>query len=157
MLEGVDADGDLLDVGCANGYLLECLVHWGRERGRVLTPHGIDLGPRLIGLAKARHPGLAANFHAADIHDWHPPRRYRFVYSIVHVVPESLLVPYARGLLDRVVAPGGRLILGAYGSRSASLPPFDVAGHLASHGVVVAGHAVGGDPPLTAFAWVARP
>ncbi len=29
ILEAVEGDGDLLDIGCANGYLLECLVAWG--------------------------------------------------------------------------------------------------------------------------------
>ena len=30
ILEAVDGDGDLLDIGCANGYLAECLVEWAR-------------------------------------------------------------------------------------------------------------------------------
>ena len=28
ILEAIHESGDLLDVGCANGYLLECLVEW---------------------------------------------------------------------------------------------------------------------------------
>ena len=42
ILEAVTGDGDLLDIGCAVGYLAECLVEWGAERGVRLTPHGID-------------------------------------------------------------------------------------------------------------------
>ncbi len=38
ILDAVEGDGDLLDIGCANGYLLECLVAWGAERGLALTP-----------------------------------------------------------------------------------------------------------------------
>ena len=33
ILDGVTENGDILDVGCANGYLLDCLVRWGSERG----------------------------------------------------------------------------------------------------------------------------
>jgi len=41
-------DGDLLDVGCANGLLLETLIVWAREEGFVIRPHGIDLVPELV-------------------------------------------------------------------------------------------------------------
>ena len=33
ILEAIEGNGDILDIGCANGYLLECLMIWGRERG----------------------------------------------------------------------------------------------------------------------------
>ena len=38
VLDAIDEDGDLLDVGCANGYLLECLAEWGRDKGVALAP-----------------------------------------------------------------------------------------------------------------------
>lgn len=154
ILEGIAGDGDLLDVGCANGHLLRCLVDWGAERGLKLTPHGVDIGVRLIAEAKRRHPGLEANFHCGDAWTWSPPRRYRYVYSVYDVSPDDLLDRYVRHLLDHVVAPGGRLILGAYGSRSAGTPPFDIPGFLAENGFAVAGQARGGTPPLTVFAWL---
>ena len=42
ILNAVSDDGDFLDIGCANGYLLECLVTWGQERHVRLTPYGVD-------------------------------------------------------------------------------------------------------------------
>ena len=42
ILDAIESAGDLLDIGCANGYLLECLMEWGRERGLELTPYGLD-------------------------------------------------------------------------------------------------------------------
>jgi hypothetical protein len=30
--DGVDRDGAFLDIGCANGFLLECLVAWLRRK-----------------------------------------------------------------------------------------------------------------------------
>src|SRR5262245_18750715 len=61
LLAAIEKDGALLDVGCANGFLLECLLQWSQPRGLTLTPHGIDMGPRLVELARARLPLYAAN------------------------------------------------------------------------------------------------
>jgi hypothetical protein len=33
--DAIDSDGIFLDVGCANGYLAECVVAWCAERGRL--------------------------------------------------------------------------------------------------------------------------
>jgi len=154
ILGAIDTDGDILDVGCANGYLLECLVAWGREKGLVLTPFGLDIGPRLIDLAKRRMPQFADHFWVGNGWDWLPPRRFRYVYGLYDCVPVGYLAEYAERLLQRAVAPGGRLILGAYGSRSRLEEPFDIAGFLHATGFVVAGTATGSSPPLTRFAWI---
>jgi hypothetical protein len=154
ILEAIGGDGDLLDIGCANGYLLECLVAWGAERGLNLTPFGVDIGPQLIAETQRRLPQFADNFWVANAWDWRPPRRFRYVYTLYDVVPEELLAPYAQRLLERVVEPGGRLIVGAYGSRSRGAPLFDVAGLLADAGYRLAGQTTAGDPPIVAFAWL---
>ena len=134
ILDAVDSDGDFLDICCANGYLLECLVEWGRLRGVVLTPYGLDQGPRLIELARKRLPQYTDNLAVGNAWDWQPARRYRYVYSLYDCVPRDYLADYVRRLLSRAVALGGRLIIGAYGSRSRGLPPFDVPGFLRSAG-----------------------
>ena len=154
ILEAMTADGDFLDIGCAVGYLSECLVEWGAEHGLRLTPHGIDLGERLIGEAKRRLPACADNFRVANGWDWRPGRRFRYVYTLSDCVPPEMLREYVERLLERLVEPGGRLILGSYGSRSRGTPPLPLTEMLASFGYAVAGQASGGDPPLTAFAWI---
>lgn len=154
ILDAVTADGDIVDVGCANGYLLLCLVQWAAERGCRLTPHGVDIGPRLIEEAKARLPQFAANFQVANGWDWRPDRRFRYVYTLYDCVPVTHVGEYAERLLERAVAPGGRLIAGAYGSRSRGQAALDIGGALRSHGLAIAGESTGGDPPLTRFAWV---
>jgi SAM-dependent methyltransferase len=154
MLNAVDADGDFLDIGCANGYLLECLMAWSQERGITLTPFGLDQGARLIALARQRFPAFADHFFVGNAWDWNPPRQFRYVYTLYDCVPEEYLGAYLGRVQRRVVMPGGRLIVGAYGSRSRSIPPFDVAGFLRALGWEVAGTAMGGDPPVTVFAWV---
>lgn len=138
LLAAVDRDGDFLDAGCANGYLLECLVVWAAERGITLTPHGVDAGARLIALARQRLPRHAANFHIANLWAWQPPRRYRYVYTLIDCVPDEHGQEYVRRLLDRAVEPGGRLIIGDYGSRSRGIPARGCDAHVL--GVPGAGH-----------------
>jgi len=57
--EAVDRDGMFLDVGCASGYLMECLERWTRERGLAIAPYGLDIAPELADLARRRLPHWA--------------------------------------------------------------------------------------------------
>lgn len=156
VLDPVKAGGELLDIGCANGFLLECLIKWGRGRGLEVTPYGLDISAPLIELAKKRFPENVANFYVANAWDWKPPRRFQHVYSLYDCVPPDFLEEYVERLLARVVAPRGQLIIGAYGSLSEETPPYDIAGFLKSRGFTVAGTAQGGAPPITSFAWIDR-
>ena len=154
ILEAVDRDGDFLDTCCANGYLLECLVGWARERGVTLTPHGLDLGEGLVALARERLPEHSANIHQGNAWDWAPDRRFDYVYTLLDIVPEDYLPEFIDRLELNVVAPGGRLILGSYGSRSRGHEPSDVRALLESTGRSPAGSSAGGEPPIASFAWV---
>lgn len=156
ILDAVPSDGELLDTGCANGYLLECLVCWGRERGVTLTPYGLDQGRRLVELARQRQPHVAGHFFVGNAWDWTPPRRFRYVYTLLDQVPPEYLGPYLHRLLAHMVAPGGRLIAGDYGSRSRGIPARDVAAVLRSAGFTVLGEAEGGKHGVARFAWVER-
>ena len=49
--DAVDRDGSFLDVGCANGYLLECLPRWTPW---TLDRYGLDIAPELAALARRR-------------------------------------------------------------------------------------------------------
>ena len=153
LLDAGEADGDLLDVGCANGHLAECLVDWARERGRRLTPYGVDYGERLIALAQQRLPQWASHFYVGNAWDWVPPRRYRYVYALYDCVPRSHLSRYLQRLAGEFVEPSGRLIVGAYGSRSRGFAPFDVRSGLEQAGLHVVGSSSGGNPPIASFAW----
>jgi len=154
ILEAIDEDGDFLDIGCANGYLLECLVEWASERGIALTPFGLDHGAKLIDLAKQRLSKHKSNLYAGNAWDWKPPRQFNYVYTLHDCVPIEFLEEYIQRLVSRVVCTGGRLIIGAYGSRSEGARPFDIEGFLESRGLSVVGTAEGGDPPLTSFVWI---
>lgn len=76
------------------------------------------------------------------------------MYAVIDSVPEPYMDEFAQRLHARTVEPGGRLVVGHYGSRSRETPPLPVAEILESAGLAVAGEAWGGDLPLTRFAWV---
>jgi hypothetical protein len=154
--EAIDRDGDLLDVGCANGYLLECLVAWARERGHAIVPYGVDFSEKFVEIARMRMPQYASRFWVANAWHWTPPRRFRFVYAVLDSVPDDFMGAYAKRLLDRTVERGGRLIVGHYGSVHRKEEPIDVATLLDSAGLKVSGTASGGEPAITRFAWTDR-
>ena len=77
----IELRGAALDIGCgSSGRIIDLLLATGFE------PQGIDVSPRMIELARSRHPEVL--FELADIRHWQPPRRYAFVSawdSIWHV------------------------------------------------------------------------
>jgi len=139
---------------CANGYLLECLVAWSGERSIRLIPHGVDIGASLVELARQRLPEYVENIHHANGFSWFPPQRYRYVFTLCDCVPPSLLAEYCHRLQSRCVQPGGRLILGSYGSRSRGIEPLDLRSTLESFGFKVAGSSTGGVPVNARFVWI---
>ena len=156
ILEAVDEDGDFLDVGCANGYLLECLLNWAEEKGIRLTPFGIDYGSGLVELARERLPQFASHFWVANAWDWTPSRKFHYVYTMTDLVPERLLRDYLARVIDRYVDKGGRLIVGGYGSCSKSQPAPDITAILTGFGLRVSGSAAVGHLPISHVAWVNR-
>jgi SAM-dependent methyltransferase len=154
ILDALRGSGDLLDVGCANGYLLECLVSWGAERGLALTPFGVDCSARLIALARQRLPRFASHFFVANVWRWSPPRRFHYVYSVYDCVPPAYFAAFVEHLAGEVTAPGGRLILGAYGSGTRGQAPAAIDRLLVESGFSVIGSTTAGVPQMARFAWI---
>jgi GNAT superfamily N-acetyltransferase/SAM-dependent methyltransferase len=115
----IDRSGSFLDIGCANGYLLEKLIEWIRERGLRIIPYGLDLSNKLIELAKARLPLYKDNFFVGNALNWKTPAPPRFDYVRTEIVyvPEILQKRYVEGLIDYYLKPEGRLLLTEYRSR----------------------------------------
>jgi hypothetical protein len=112
ILDAVPADGSFLDVGCANGYLLECLDEWSRERGLALSLYGLELNPELADAARRRLPTLAHHIYTGNISDWQPPHRFTYVHTgLEYVAPGQETVLLGRVFSD-VVQPGGHVIVG---------------------------------------------
>ncbi len=111
----VDKSGSFLDIGCANGFLLECCLRWTGERGLVIEPFGLDLSERLIELAKMRLPGYANNFYVGNAIDWVPSRRFDFVRTELVYVPAERERDYVRFLSGHYLYPNGKLLIANYG------------------------------------------
>jgi SAM-dependent methyltransferase len=154
ILDAFERDGSLLDLGCANGFLVECLGARGAERGLDVTPFGLDLSPELIALARQRLPELRSNFQVRNAWSWSPPRRFTYVYGVADVVPLSHLGAHLSRVWREFLEPGGRLIVGSYGSCSRKIPPLDLGERLPSYGLPVAGTASAGPGGVVCFAWV---
>ena len=78
IVEAIDRDGTFLDVGCANGLLLESVVNWSPF---AIDPYRIDFAPGLVHLARRRLPQWADRLWVADVFSWIAPQRFDFVHA----------------------------------------------------------------------------
>jgi SAM-dependent methyltransferase len=112
--DAIDHNGAFLDIGCANGFLLECLVGWVTAKGHCIEPYGLDFSAELVELARQRLPQWQDRLFIGNAIDWDPPRRYDFVRTHLEYVPQKKQMSLIRRLLGHVVVPGGRLIIGTF-------------------------------------------
>lgn len=152
-------DGTFLDIGCANGLLLESMVNWAEAAGYAIEPYGLDISPALAELARRRLPHWTERIHTGDAMTWEPPWRFDFARTELVYAPDELRACYLRRLLERVVVPGGRLIVCSYGSARRPEPRVEPLGELLTNwGFRVAGEAEAVDPQhnvsITRVAWI---
>lgn len=122
-----DRDGDWLDVGCANGLLMETLVRWTAEAGLRIEPFGLDLSERIAEAARQRLPHWADRIWAGNVMTWQPPMRFDYITVIADSVPPGS----GRNLIERLIAnflnPKGRVVFSIYMPRppqaSVEIPP----------------------------------
>ena len=112
----VHRDGTYLDIGCASGLLMECVVRWAAEDGHGIEPYGLDFSEKLAELARQRLPAWRDRIHTGNAMSWEPPMKFDYVRTELMYVPEERRREFAERLLERFVAPGGRLIVCSYGS-----------------------------------------
>jgi SAM-dependent methyltransferase len=110
----MDRSGSFLDIGCANGYLLECCLKWAAERGLCIDPYGLDVSARLVELARKRLPAFAGHFYVGNAWYWNPPFRFDVVRTELVYVPGELEKRFIQRLLSDYLKPGGRLLIANY-------------------------------------------
>jgi 2-polyprenyl-3-methyl-5-hydroxy-6-metoxy-1,4-benzoquinol methylase len=112
ILDAVPHDGSFLDIGCANGHLMESLVVWAAEREVQLVPYGLEINEALAQIARRRLPHWSEHIYTGNVMHWHAPRRFDFVRTGLEYVPPAEGSALISRLLREVVAPGGVLIVG---------------------------------------------
>jgi 2-polyprenyl-3-methyl-5-hydroxy-6-metoxy-1,4-benzoquinol methylase len=160
--EGIAGDGTFLDVGCANGLLMESVAAWCAERGLAIEPYGVDISPALAELARRRLPQWADRIWVGNAVNWRPPggMRFDYVHILLDCVPRARRADLVRYHLAHTVRPGtGRLLVSDYAADPA-------AGHqaaaetLTALGFRCAGQTSGGGRPgrpLAPTAWITAP
>jgi SAM-dependent methyltransferase len=125
----IDRDGSFLDVGCANGYLMECLPGWTHFD---VEPYGLDLSKELAALARDRVPEWAGRVWVGNVLRWQPARRFTYVRTGLDYVPKRR----RRELVERCLGWCDRLIVGVFGEHASERTTeellrswgFDIAG-----------------------------
>lgn len=138
ILDAVDRDGTFLDIGCANGLLMETIARWAAEDGLAIEPFGVEISGRLAALARRRLPRWADRIWTANARDFAPGRRFTYVRTGLDYVPAGRRAAYVEHVMDNLVEPGGRMIVGTYNEESESA---GVAAALSGWGWTVAGQA----------------
>jgi hypothetical protein len=95
---------------------MESVVAWARQAGHSVEPYGLDISEKLAELARRRLPQWRDRIFVGNALFWEPPSRFDFVRTELVYVPPSRRREYAERLLQRFVAPGGRLLICSYGS-----------------------------------------
>lgn len=113
ILCAIHKSGTFIDIGCANGHLIQKLSEWLQNTGNTVTFYGLDISERLIGLAKRRLPNWTQRFTVGNALDWYPRATYDFVcVKELGYVPRQRRKQLLLHLFQDCVSEGGRLILG---------------------------------------------
>jgi ubiquinone/menaquinone biosynthesis C-methylase UbiE len=110
--------GEVLEIACGTGLWTQHLV------GQAARLTALDSSPEMIELAKARLGGRTADFVHADVFAWQPDRLYDSVFFgfwLSHVPPQRFR-PFW-DMLDRSLAPGGRVLFVDEGASRAANEP----------------------------------
>ncbi len=151
--DAITGPGRILDYGCANGFLLRCVLEWSDHQ---LEPYGVDIESDLVQSARDLFPEYTERFVLAS-KDSDPRALYRLRFDHVYWAVgdnvdfrEPQNVRWFEAILS-LVARGGSLILGFYGGRGLNAQKVDA---LASVGVPIESIRVNASSPSLMLATV---
>jgi SAM-dependent methyltransferase len=158
IVDGLTGNGTFLDIGCANGLLMESVMRWAAERGLAIEPYGFDFAPGLIDLARRRLPQWSDRLWVGNAIDWIPPGglRFDYVHTLLDCVPVVRRAQLVRHLLAHVVRPGGRLLVSQYFGAGGTPQP-STADVLRLLGFAISGESSPADPAFAgraSHAWI---
>lgn len=130
--DAVNRDGSFLDVGCANGYLMECIPRWSAFH---VEPYGLDLSAELAALARSRLPSWADRIFVGNALTWEAPQLFTYVRTGLEYVPPGR----RRELVVRLLGSCERLIVGVFNEHETERTTED---ELVSWGITVAGRSI---------------
>ena len=111
LVDACDRPGlSFLDVGCANGLLMESMAAWAG-----VEPYGLEISPELAALARTRRPQWADRISGGNASDWQPERRFDVIRTGLDYVPP----PRRRELVERLLEIGVRVIVGVFNEERA--------------------------------------
>ncbi len=105
VVDAVEPDQTFLDVGCANGYLMESMARWAG-----VAPYGLEISAELAALARRRLPQWSHRIWVGNVADWTPPRDFDVVRTSLDYVPGR----HREQLVERLLAYTRRLVVGVF-------------------------------------------
>jgi SAM-dependent methyltransferase len=105
--DAIDRDGSFLDVGCASGYLLQCLPRW---TSCAVESYGLDIAPELAALARRRLPYWADRVFVGNALTWAAPRDFTYAGTNLEYVP----VRRRREHVERLLGFSERVVVGVF-------------------------------------------
>jgi hypothetical protein len=117
-----------LDVGCANGHLMDSMAAWAD-----VEPYGLEISPELAELARRRLPRWADRIWVGNALDWSPPHRFDVVRTGFYVPGRR-----RRQLMERLLSYCDRLVIGVFNEERETRALED---EVAGWGFAIAGRA----------------
>ena len=103
--DAVEAGQSFLDVGCANGHLMESMARWAG-----VEPYGLEISPELAELARTRLPRWADRVWVGNALEWQPPSRFDVVRTGLDYVP----APRRQALVEHLLSYSDRVVIGVF-------------------------------------------
>ena len=105
LADAVEPGQDFLDIGCANGLLMESMADWAG-----VEPYGLEISPELAEVARGRLPQWADRIWVGNALHWEPPRPFTVVRTGLDYVPPSRRPE----LVEHLLSYARRLIVGVF-------------------------------------------